>query len=212
MSFGTPGNRQYCPLIIKSYSKVINTTTAITTNSFARSATCPSFAYMSNPARTALCAELLLPDCVHFSCCSPDCIRSPIASASAAAPQFSCCSPDFIRSPIVRFSCCSPIQPIASALRLRPLWVLLPDCTRFNCCSPIATAAPRLHPLQLLLPDCSPSCSSLLSNSQIFFIEFKVQQIEVRRSYITSLVPPHDQTSHFRHGQTHVKILIYRYL
>ena len=37
---------------------------------FSRSATSPSFAYVSNRRRTALCAELLL----------------PIASASAAAP------------------------------------------------------------------------------------------------------------------------------
>ena len=108
---------------------------------------------------------------------------SPIASASAAAPEpdcgirFHCCSP-FASAPSccssiapasARFSCrLRPLQlllPIASASaatpRLRPLQLLLPDCVRFNCCSPIAsasTAAPRLRPLQLplglLLPDC----------------------------------------------------------
>ena len=74
--------------------------------------------------------QLLLPDCVRFSC------SSPIASASTAAPD------------CVRFSCCP---------RLCPLQLLLPNCVRFNCCSLIAsasTAAPRLRALQLLLPDC----------------------------------------------------------
>ena len=77
--------------------------------------------------------QLLLPDCICFTCwrqlqlllpAGPirDCVPlncSPIASTSAAAP------------------------------RLCSLQLLLPDCIRFNCCSPIASAsttAPRLHP------------------------------------------------------------------
>ena len=91
-------------------------------------ATSLSFAYVSNWHQTALCAklsaasrlpnrsastaaprlrplQLLLLDCVRFSCCSPirNCVYfncSPIVSASTAAP------------------------------RLRPLRLLLPDCIR----------------------------------------------------------------------------------
>ena len=100
---------------------------------------------------------------------------TPIASASAAAPEpvcgirFHCCSQFASAS-----SCCSPIAhasaaarrlrplqlllPIASASaatpRLRPLQFLLPDCVRFNCCSPIASASTAARPLRLLLPDC----------------------------------------------------------
>ena len=73
--------------------------------------------------------QLLLAACVSFSCCSLlasasaaalDCIHfncSPIASASAAAPQLSAST---------------------AAPRLRLLQLLLPDCVRFNCCSPPA--------------------------------------------------------------------------
>ena len=82
---------------------------------FARSATSPSFVYVSNPAgagQLSVRTELLLPDCVHFSC------RSPIASI-----RFNC----MLLPVCVRFSYCSPL---ASALA---------DCVRFNCCSPIAS-------------------------------------------------------------------------
>ena len=121
---------------------------------FARSATSPSFAYVSN-----LCAELLLPDCVRFSC-------SPIASIRfvTAVPRFRPLQlllaarlrplrllfPDFNSSPI---ACAS-----AAAPRLRLLQLQLPDCVHFGCCSPIpsaSTAAPRLHPLNA----CSLTCS-----------------------------------------------------
>ena len=66
--------------------------------------------------QTALCAELLLPDCVRFSSCSsaPDEIAA--RSTSTAAP------------------------------RLHQLQLLLAACVRFNCCSPIVSAlaaAPR---------------------------------------------------------------------
>ena len=79
------------------------------------------------------CAELLLPDCIRFSCCSAlhDCI-DPL---------------ELLLPVCVRFTCCS---------RLRPFQLLL-YCIRFGCCSPIASAsttAPRLRPIQLQLPDC----------------------------------------------------------
>ena len=130
------------------------------TSSFARSATSPSFAYVSNPAPdSSLCRaaaprltplQLLLPDCIEpLQLLLPVCVRfsycSPLASASAAAPRLW-----LLLAACVRFSCC-------------------PDCFYLNCSSsPIASAsaaAPRLHPLQLLLSDCvrfnccSPSCS-----------------------------------------------------
>ena len=125
------------------------------TSSFARSATSPSFAYMSNP----------VPD---SSLCRASC--SPIASASAASPRlhrsFPASSPRLHRSaswllfPVsIRFSCSSPLaclrfgcsSPISTAPR---------SCVRFGCCSPISTA-PRLRSLQLLLPDCVRfNCSS----------------------------------------------------
>ena len=60
--------------------------------------------------------QLLLPDCVRFSCCSP------IASASAGAPRLH-------RS------------ASTAAPHLRPLQLLLPDCVHFSCCSPIASAS-----------------------------------------------------------------------
>ena len=109
--------------------------------------------------RTALCAELLLPNCVHFSCCSlrncidplqlllPVCIHfsccSLLASASAAALDcihFNC-------SPIASASAATPqLSASTAAPQLHLLQLLLPDCVRFNCCSLIAsasTAAPR---------------------------------------------------------------------
>ena len=98
---------------------------------FARSATSPSFAYVSNPCRIALCAELLLPNCVCFSCCSPrDCIDPfQLLRAPGLHPL------QLLLAACVRFSRCS---------RLRPL----PDCVRFGCCSAIASAStlPHEHP------------------------------------------------------------------
>ena len=97
--------------------------------------------------RTALCAELLLPDGVRFSCCSP------IAS--------------------ICFNCCSSFASAsAAAPRLRLLQVLLAACVCFNCCSPIVPALTAAA----LLPDClhplvapavlaaSPCPSPLFSN------------------------------------------------
>ena len=132
---------------------------------FARLATSPSFACVSN----------LAPDSSLCRAAAPR-----FASASAAVPQL---RPfQLLHSDCVR---CSPLTA-TSSLRL------LPDCVRFGCCSPIAiasTAAPRLRPLQLLLPDrfrfdccslpsaCSPSCSGRFQAqcSRTFFAEFEVQ-------------------------------------
>ena len=118
---------------------------------FAHSATSLSFTYVSNLVPdSSLCRaaaprlrplQLLLPDCVRFSCCSP------IASASAAAPRLR--PHQLLLAVCVRFSCCSLIAD-------GPFQLLL-DCVCFNCCCPIASASaasPRLRPLQLLLPDC----------------------------------------------------------
>ena len=114
--------------------------------------------------RIALCVELLLPDCVPFSCCSlRDCIAhdqlllssrlvsasaaaalsSRLASASAAARRL---RPFQLLPDFVRFGCCFPIASAST---------LLPDGVHFVCCSPIAsasTAAPWLCLLRLLLP------------------------------------------------------------
>ena len=120
------------------------------TSSFACSATCPSFGYVSNlaaaprlcplqlllPARLPLHPlQLLLPVCIRFSCCSP------LASDSAAGR---CLRP--------LFSCCSPIASASTAApRLRPIQQQLPDCVRFDCCS-----------LPAVLEDSSPC--SMFSN------------------------------------------------
>ena len=176
---------------------------------------CSPIAYASAAAPRLRTLQLLLPDCVRFSCCSPiasirfklhavprfrplqllptDCIPSAVArhlrSLQLLFPDFNC-------SPIASASAAAP--------RLRPLQLQLPDCVRFNCCSPIAsasTAAPRLHPLVA-----SPV---LKDSSQCSRTEFEVQYIEVRRSRVTSLVPPHEHPTSVTHGHTHIKILIY---
>ena len=109
--------------------KRISVTGIVITSSFARftrSATSPSFAYVSNSAPDSSLSELLLPDCVRFSCCSP------IAS--------------------IRFNCCSPFESASVAARHLCLSFSC-YCVHYNC-SPIAFAsavAPRLRPLQLLL-------------------------------------------------------------
>ena len=122
-----------------------------------------------NPAPdSSLCRELLLPDCVRFSCCSRARLRHPLPLLLPVCLRFQLLLPD-----CARFSCCSPLASASAASpdrvrfgcymctpRLRPLQLLLPDCVRFNCCSPIAsastaarpiasasTAAPRLRPL-----------------------------------------------------------------
>ena len=137
------------------------------------------------------------------SCCSP------IASASAAAPRA-------IAS--IHFNCYS-YSPFASASAAAL------DCIRFNCSLIASTlaAAPWLRPLRL---QCSPIASTstalaaaprpaVLEDSSPwpmwFFPEFEVQKIEVRRSHVTSLVPPHEHpTSTDRQTHKHtVKILMY---
>ena len=150
--------------MVKGLSKVCKSVI-----SFARLATSPSFAYVSNPAQdsslqsccspiastsaaapllhptAAPCLhplQLLFPDCFCFHCCSP------IASISAAAPRL--CLLQLLLPDCVHFSCCSPIVSASTAPQMRPLQLLLPDCVRFNCCSPIvsaSTAAPQWHPL-----------------------------------------------------------------
>ena len=133
----------------------------VITSSFARSATSPSFAYVSNPAPYSSLCRAAAPRLRSFSCCTP------IASIRfkllfPVSVRFSCCPPiaslQLLLATCVRFSCSSPIS---TAPRLRPLRLLLPDCVRFNCCSPIAsasTAAPRLRPLVAspVLEDSSP--------------------------------------------------------
>ena len=117
------------------------------TSSFARFATPPTFACMSNPA-------------LDSSLCRAAAPR--FASASAAAPQLR--PLQMLHSDCVRFSCCSPLVSASSLQLLHPFRLLLPDCNRFNSSSLTAsasTAAPRSRPLRLLLPSirCSPSCS-----------------------------------------------------
>ena len=119
------------------------------TSSFPHLATSTLLTYISNRAPTALCAELLLPNCVHFCCCSP--IASTRHMLLAACVCFSCCSPFASASAAAR--CLRPLQLLLPGIgcvrficsRLRLLQLLLPDCICFNSCSPIA---------QLLLPDC----------------------------------------------------------
>ena len=130
---------------------------------FACSATSPLLAYVSNLApdvgrRTALCAELLLSDCVRFSCCSP------IASASTATRRsrpLQLLLPDFI------------LPPSAAAPRFCSLYLLLPDCVRFNCSSRSC-----LLRLLLALPDCICQLfQKILAHARrpMFFAEFEVQ-------------------------------------
>ena len=97
----------------------------IPTSSFARftrSATSPSFTYLSNPVPSSSLCRAAAPQLRPLQLLLPDCI-----------------DPLQLLLPIcVRFNC-SPIVSTSAAL---------PDCVRFNCCSPIASvssAAPRLH-------------------------------------------------------------------
>ena len=129
--------------------------------------------------------QLLLPDCVRFSCCSP------LASASAAAPRLRPLEPSAAAPGPRLLNCCSPII-------LRPLRLLLPDCVRFNCCSsrlrPLRLLhAPRLHPL---VPPAVPALALEHSSRSSVYSE-------VRRSRVTSLVPPHEHPTSVTHRQTH---------
>ena len=159
------------------------TTQFTSTSSWARFATSPLFAYVCNSAPDSSPSELLIPDCVRFSCCSP------IA--------------------LIRFNCCSPFASASAAAR--HLCLLLPDCVRFNC-SPImctSAAAPRLRPLRLLLPDCirlTLVASPVLENSSPCLMfsngssRFSKLKYEGRASLVYS---PATRTSHFRHSHTH---------
>ena len=128
------------------------------------------------------------------SCCSL------IGSASAAAPRpiasihFNCCSPFAFASAAARRL--HPLQlrrsiasvstaPRLRAPRLRLIQLLLLNCIRFDCCSPPA-----------VLEDSSPC--------PMFSAEIEVQ---VHRSCVTSLVPPHEHPISVTHGHT-IKILI----
>ena len=143
------------------------------TSSFARSATSPSFAYVSNPVPDSYlsvqsCCSLIasasaavprviasirfnchaakLPACIRFSCCSP------LAFASAAALDCQLhCFP--IASALATAPQLHPLQlcsPMASASSAAPrLQLLLPDCVRFGCCSPPAVQEDSSQPCPL---------------------------------------------------------------
>ena len=113
--------------------------------------------------------QLLLPDCIYFSCCSL------ITFTSAAA--CSLCSLQLLHPDCTHLNCWSPIASLfscysligsasAAAPWLRPLLLLnLPNCLHFGF-SPIASTSavpPQLCLLGLLLLDCvSFSCCSLI--------------------------------------------------
>ena len=126
------------------------------------------------PARL-LPLQLLLPDCVCFSCCSRIAsIRFNCCSPVASRLQLRLCPLQLLFPDCVRFSCCSPIASASAAVpRLRPLQLrLLSDCVRFNCFFLIAsasTAAPRLRPLVAWL------FWKIPQRSRAFFAEFEVQ-------------------------------------
>ena len=140
--------------------------------------------------RIALCAELLLPDCVRFSCCfSRDCIdpfqlllSSRLASASAAFRR--------LRPLQLLVSIAVNWFPIASASAAAPrMPTLLPDGVRFVCCSPIASAsaaAPR----------------QLFSKIPAWCLEHSTQSSRFKK-YEGRASSPAPQTSHFRYTQTH---------
>ena len=128
---------------------------------FARSATSPSFAYVSNLVPdSSLCRaaaprlrplQLLLPVRLHRSVSTVMLLSSRLASASAAARR--------LRSLQLLLS----IASISAAL--------LPDCVRFGYCSPIASAS-TLLPNGVRFSCCSPpavledsSMSTILEDS-----------------------------------------------
>lgn len=94
--------------------------------------------------------QLLLPDCIYFSCCSL------ITSTSAAASSL--CSLQLLHPDCTHLNCWSPIASSSAATPgLDLLQLLLHDCVHF-CCSTSQIfsilASPLLHPLQLFLPNC----------------------------------------------------------
>ena len=65
-------------------------------------------------------AQLLLPNCIHFNCCST------IVSAPATAPRL--CLPQLLLPYHDRLSYCQ-----------------LPNCIQFSCCSPVVSACSPRH-------------------------------------------------------------------
>ena len=133
--------------------------------------------------------ELLLPDCVRFSCFSAhDCI-DPLQLLLPVCILFSCRSqlrPFQLLLDCIRFSCCSLIAYASTvAPQLRPIQLQLPDCVRFDCCSPPA-----------VLEDSSP-CPMFSSQNSRF------SKLEVRRLRVTSLVPPHEHPTSVTHTHKH---------
>ena len=115
-----------------------------------RSATSPSFAYVSNSAPDSSLCEAAAPRLRLLQLLLP--ARLPLDPLQLLLPV------------CIRFSCCSPLAFASAAARhLHPLQLLLPYCVRFNCSSPIADCcSPPLFPAHA-------QCS------QTFFVEFEVQ-------------------------------------
>ena len=151
---------------------------------------------------SSLC-RAVLPDCVHFSCCSP------IASTSATALRL--CPFQLLLPEYVRFS-------------FFPLELLLPDCVYSNCCSLIvsttiaapfsccflivsaSTTAHRLSPLQLRFPDCNFdcvlfSCCSLIAPQPLPNVVVHLRCI-VSMMVVTNLVPPPRTPTSIYHTHT----------
>ena len=153
---------EFIHVMIAFSSKLVFFTSVRSTSSFAcfaRSATSPSFAYVSNPV--------------------PDSSLCRAAAASAS-------------------SCCSSIASICFVTAV-PL-----ACVRFGYSSPISTA-PRLRALRLLLPDCVRfTCSGRFQPTpNVLERSLWSLRFEVRRSCITSLVPPHEHPTSVTHTHTH---------
>ena len=105
---------------------------------FARSATSPSYAYVTNPAPDSSLCRAAAPRLRTLQLLLPDCI-DPLQTAVPRFHPLQLLPTDYVPSAVARHS--------------RSLQLLFPD---FNS-SPIvfaSAAAPRLLPLQLLLPDC----------------------------------------------------------
>ena len=148
---------------------------------FARSATSPSFAYLSNPVPdSSLCRaaaprlrplQLLLPARLLL-------LSSWLASASAASRH--------LRPLQLLLS----IASVSTASRLRPLRLLLPRLRPLQLCSPMASvssAAPRdcVRRFGCCSPPAVLEGSSHVHYSRTFYAVFEVQWIEVRRSRVT---------------------------
>ena len=98
-----------------------------------------------------IASALLLPDCVHFSCCSRARLRHPLPLLLPVCLRLAS-------------SCCSPIAPASAAAR-RPITSASTAAPRLR---PLELLLARLRPLRLLLPDCildsSPCPGPMFSN------------------------------------------------